>query len=136
MLLKHANQHDLYLRFRAAEFDVNDRQRSEMPRTSRTDALESLLDENPSQTQEELAEQLGLGKWVPYELSENSIGRRLNICILLLARQRKKNFLWEIVTGNEKWTVYDNPKHTHSWLDPGQPTTSTPKKFFCASGGI
>uniref|UniRef100_A0A1I7X0M2 Transposase n=1 Tax=Heterorhabditis bacteriophora TaxID=37862 RepID=A0A1I7X0M2_HETBA len=39
-----------------------------------------------------------LGKWVPYELSENSIGRRLNTCIPLLARQRKKNFWWKIVT--------------------------------------
>uniref|UniRef100_A0A1I7W854 HTH_48 domain-containing protein n=1 Tax=Heterorhabditis bacteriophora TaxID=37862 RepID=A0A1I7W854_HETBA len=75
-----------------------------------TDALKSLLDANPSQTQEELAGQLGvdkatvsrrshemgkirkLGKWVPYELPENSIGRRLNICISLLARQCKKNF--------------------------------------------
>uniref|UniRef100_A0A1I7WVR3 WWE domain-containing protein n=1 Tax=Heterorhabditis bacteriophora TaxID=37862 RepID=A0A1I7WVR3_HETBA len=66
-----------------------------------------------------------LGKWVPYELSENSIGCRLNICISLLARQRKKNFLWKIVTGDEKWIMYDNPKHTHSWLDPGQQTTST-----------
>uniref|UniRef100_A0A1I7XC46 HTH_48 domain-containing protein n=1 Tax=Heterorhabditis bacteriophora TaxID=37862 RepID=A0A1I7XC46_HETBA len=42
----------------------------------KADALEALLDENTSQTQEEL-----LGKWVPYELSENSIGRRLNSCI-------------------------------------------------------
>uniref|UniRef100_A0A1I7WLB7 Transposase n=1 Tax=Heterorhabditis bacteriophora TaxID=37862 RepID=A0A1I7WLB7_HETBA len=23
--------------------------------------------------------------------------------------------------------MHDNPKHTHSWVDPGQPTTSTPK---------
>uniref|UniRef100_A0A1I7XRV1 Integrase catalytic domain-containing protein n=1 Tax=Heterorhabditis bacteriophora TaxID=37862 RepID=A0A1I7XRV1_HETBA len=27
----------------------------------------------------------------------------------------------------EKWIVYDNPKRTHSWVDPGQPTTSTAK---------
>uniref|UniRef100_A0A1I7XL47 HTH_48 domain-containing protein n=1 Tax=Heterorhabditis bacteriophora TaxID=37862 RepID=A0A1I7XL47_HETBA len=136
----------------AGEFDVNDRQRSGKPRTAKSDALKSLLDENPSQTQEELAEQLGvdkttvsrrlhemgkirkLGKWVPYELSENSIGRRLNICISLLSRQRKKNFLWKIFTGHEKWIMYDNPKHTQSFVDPGQSTTSTLKKSFCASG--
>uniref|UniRef100_A0A1I7WWR0 Mariner Mos1 transposase n=1 Tax=Heterorhabditis bacteriophora TaxID=37862 RepID=A0A1I7WWR0_HETBA len=68
-----------------------------------------------------------LGKWVPHELSENSIGHRLNICISLLARQRKKNFLWKIVTGDEQWIMYDNPRHTHSWIEPGQPTTSTAK---------
>uniref|UniRef100_A0A1I7WYB4 HTH_11 domain-containing protein n=1 Tax=Heterorhabditis bacteriophora TaxID=37862 RepID=A0A1I7WYB4_HETBA len=72
-----------------------------------TDALKSLLDENLSQTRKVLAEQLEvdqttvsrrlhkmtklgkLGKWVPYELSENSIGRRLNSCISLLVRQPK-----------------------------------------------
>uniref|UniRef100_A0A1I7WHB1 HTH_48 domain-containing protein n=1 Tax=Heterorhabditis bacteriophora TaxID=37862 RepID=A0A1I7WHB1_HETBA len=133
---KNANQVALYsvrvftCSFKAGEFDVNDRQRSGTPRTPKTDALKSLLDANPSQTQEELAEQLGLGKWVPYELSENSIGRRLNICISLLARQRKKNFLWKIVTGDEKWIMYDNPKRTHSWVDPNTHI----KKSFCASG--
>uniref|UniRef100_A0A1I7X3K1 HTH_48 domain-containing protein n=1 Tax=Heterorhabditis bacteriophora TaxID=37862 RepID=A0A1I7X3K1_HETBA len=42
-----------------------------------------------------------LGKWVPYELSENSIGRRLNSCIRLIGRKRKKNVLWKIVTDDE-----------------------------------
>uniref|UniRef100_A0A1I7XK63 Mariner Mos1 transposase n=1 Tax=Heterorhabditis bacteriophora TaxID=37862 RepID=A0A1I7XK63_HETBA len=77
---------------RAGEFDVNDRQRSGMPRTSKADALKSLLDENPLQTQKGLAEQLGvikqtvsrrlhemgkireLRKWVSHELFEDSIG--------------------------------------------------------------
>uniref|UniRef100_A0A1I7X509 DUF659 domain-containing protein n=1 Tax=Heterorhabditis bacteriophora TaxID=37862 RepID=A0A1I7X509_HETBA len=76
-----------------------------------------------------------LGKWVLHELFENSIGRRPNICISLLVRQRKKNFLWKIVTGEEKWIMYDNIKHTHSWVDSGQPITSTEKKSFCTSGG-
>uniref|UniRef100_A0A1I7XN31 Mariner Mos1 transposase n=1 Tax=Heterorhabditis bacteriophora TaxID=37862 RepID=A0A1I7XN31_HETBA len=44
-----------------------------------------------------------------HELSENSIGSRLSTSIPLLARQRKKNHLWQIVT------------------DLGQPTTSTAK---------
>uniref|UniRef100_A0A1I7XHV8 Mariner Mos1 transposase n=1 Tax=Heterorhabditis bacteriophora TaxID=37862 RepID=A0A1I7XHV8_HETBA len=116
-----------------------------MPRMSKTDPLEALFDENDSQTRKELAEQLRVdqatvsrrlyemgnirkfGKWVPYELSENSIGCRFNICFSLFARQIKKNHLWKIVTGDEKWIIYDNPKRTHSWVDPGQPTTSTPK---------
>uniref|UniRef100_A0A1I7WRS6 Addiction module toxin, HicA family n=1 Tax=Heterorhabditis bacteriophora TaxID=37862 RepID=A0A1I7WRS6_HETBA len=50
MLLKHANQHDLYLRFKAGEFDVNNQQQSGTPPMVKTDALKSLLDENPSQT--------------------------------------------------------------------------------------
>uniref|UniRef100_A0A1I7X6K8 HTH_48 domain-containing protein n=1 Tax=Heterorhabditis bacteriophora TaxID=37862 RepID=A0A1I7X6K8_HETBA len=51
--------------------------------------------------------------------------RRFNICISLLARQRK-DFLWKIDTADEKWIMYDNPKRTHSWVYPRQPTTSTP----------
>jgi len=67
------------------------------------------------------------GKWVPHELIENAIANRLNISISLLARQ-KKSFLWRIVTGNEKWIYFDNPKRKRSWVDSGQPSTSTPKR--------
>uniref|UniRef100_A0A1I7WLT3 Arg_repressor domain-containing protein n=1 Tax=Heterorhabditis bacteriophora TaxID=37862 RepID=A0A1I7WLT3_HETBA len=119
-----------FRRFTAGDFDVNYRQLPGTPRTAKTDALKSLLDENPLQTQEKLAEQLEvhkatvsrrlhemgkihkLGKWVPYELSENSIVRRLNICMSLLAKERMENFLWKIIIGEEKEIVYDNPNLT------------------------
>lgn len=134
-----------FRRFKDGDFDVSDQPRSGAPRKLEGDDLEELLRENPAQTQEELAEQLGvdrstvarrlhemgkilkLGKWVPHELSENSIIRRLNTCVSLLSRQRKKDFLWKIVTGDEKWILYDNPKRKHSWVDPGQPSASVAK---------
>uniref|UniRef100_A0A1I7WLB2 HTH_48 domain-containing protein n=1 Tax=Heterorhabditis bacteriophora TaxID=37862 RepID=A0A1I7WLB2_HETBA len=64
----HANQYTLYSgkvlywfqRFKAGEFDVNDRQHSGTPRKPKTDALKSLLGENPSKTRKELAQQLGV----------------------------------------------------------------------------
>uniref|UniRef100_A0A1I7WQU6 DDE_3 domain-containing protein n=1 Tax=Heterorhabditis bacteriophora TaxID=37862 RepID=A0A1I7WQU6_HETBA len=37
-------------------------------------------------------------------------------------------FLWKIVTGGEKWIVYDNPKRTYSWMDSRQPLTSSQKQ--------
>uniref|UniRef100_A0A1I7X9Z9 HTH_48 domain-containing protein n=1 Tax=Heterorhabditis bacteriophora TaxID=37862 RepID=A0A1I7X9Z9_HETBA len=141
-VLSHSTCRYRFRRFKAGDFDVNDRQRSGTPPMVKTDALKSLLDENPSQTQEELAKQLGVdkatvsrrlhelgeirkfGKWVPHDLSHDSIGIRPDTCISLLTRQRKKNFLWKIVNGNEIWIIYDNPKHTHSWVDPGQPTST------------
>uniref|UniRef100_A0A1I7WHM1 Histone-lysine N-methyltransferase SETMAR n=1 Tax=Heterorhabditis bacteriophora TaxID=37862 RepID=A0A1I7WHM1_HETBA len=52
---------------------------------------------------------------VSHELSEDSIGRRFNSCIPLLAKQHKKNLLWKIVTGDEKCTMYDNSRDTCSW---------------------
>jgi len=42
------------------------------------------------------------GIWLQYELLENAILNRLSIATFLLARQRKKRFLWRIVTGDEK----------------------------------
>uniref|UniRef100_A0A1I7XBU1 Reverse transcriptase n=1 Tax=Heterorhabditis bacteriophora TaxID=37862 RepID=A0A1I7XBU1_HETBA len=141
-ILKNANQYDLYsvklfppmvLATIAGEFDVDDRQRSGTPRTAKSDVLKVLLDENATswnswERLHEMGKIRELGKWVPHKLSENNIGRRLNICISLIARQRKKNYLWKIVTGDEKWIMYNNRKCTHSWVDPGQPTTSTPER--------
>jgi [histone H3]-lysine36 N-dimethyltransferase SETMAR len=45
----------------------------------------------------------------------------------LLSKFRKKDFLHKIITGNEKWILYDNPKRRKSWVDPDQISTSTPK---------
>ena len=105
-----------------------------------------MLDENPAQMLLELSEQLNVtpmvyskrlhamrkihkeGKWLPHELSENAILNRLTIATSLLARQRKKSFLWCIMTGDEKWIYFDNPKQKKSWVDPGQLSASTPKR--------
>ena len=89
---------------------------------------EELLDQDSRQTQQELAGSLGAMQqaiskclkdmemvqkqknWVPYELKPRDVERRLFACEQLLARQRRKGFLHRIVTGDEKWVHYDNPK--------------------------
>uniref|UniRef100_A0A1I7XMY6 HTH psq-type domain-containing protein n=1 Tax=Heterorhabditis bacteriophora TaxID=37862 RepID=A0A1I7XMY6_HETBA len=68
MLLKDANQYALYsmkVFFSVELADIgsdvlNGRQHSGTPRTAKTDALKSLLGENPSKTRKELAQQLGV----------------------------------------------------------------------------
>ncbi|UYV73775.1 hypothetical protein LAZ67_11000877 [Cordylochernes scorpioides] len=107
--------------------------------------LEALLNEDSSQTQEELAETLGVtqqaisnrlkvmgmvqkqGNWVPYELKPGNIERRICTCELLLKRQNRKGFLHRIVTGDEKWIHYDNLKRRKSSVKPGHASTSTAK---------
>lgn len=32
------------------------------------------------------------------------------------------------MTGDEKWIYFDNPKRKKSWVDPGQPSASKPKR--------
>ena len=112
---------------------MKDKERSGQPK---------FLNENSTQTLEELAEALNVGKSIVsdhlligriqkegnefHKLSELTIQNRLIIYISLLSRHKKK-FLYQIVTGDEKWIYYNNLKHKKSWINPGQPSTSTPK---------
>jgi len=86
--------------------------------------LQALLDEDDSQTQKQLAEQLSVsqqavsnplremgkiqkvGRWVPHELNERQMERSKNTCEILLKRYRRKLFLHRIVTGDEKWIFF------------------------------
>jgi len=64
------------------------------------------------------------GNWMPYDLKPRDIERRLFACEQLLERQWK-GFLHRIVTEDEKWAHYDNPKRTYpkSWGLPGYTST-------------
>ena len=121
---------------RTGEFDVEDKERSGKPKVYEDAELEALLDEDSCQTQKELALTLGVtqqtilyrlkslgmiqkqGNWVPYELKPRNVERRFFICEMLV-RHKRKGFLHYIVTGDEKWIHYDNPKKRKSWRPPG-----------------
>jgi histone-lysine N-methyltransferase SETMAR len=45
----------------------------------------------------------------------------------LLAKYKKNNFLWKIITGDEKWIYYNNPFNKQQWLDPGESDIPTPR---------
>ncbi|GFU75952.1 mariner Mos1 transposase [Trichonephila clavipes] len=88
----------------------------------------TLLDEDDSQTQENLAEQLNVdqstvsrrlkamgkiievGRWVPHELVDHQQENRKNVSDMLLAHYERKSYLHRIVTGDEKWIYFENPK--------------------------
>jgi len=138
-----------FRRFKNDDFSVEDKPRSGQPKKFEDKELEALLDEDPSQTQEELAESLGVtqatvsvrlksmgmilkqGNWVPHELKQRDIERRFFTCEQLIQRQHRKGFLHRIVTGDEKWIFYDNPKKKKYYASRGQSlpstSTSTPK---------
>ena len=114
---------DWFRPFKDDDFDVDDRPRERTPKTFGNAELEALLDEDPCQTQEELASALAVirqgvhtlgmiqkqGTWVPYDLKPSDVERRFFVCEKLLQRQRRKGFLHRIVTGDEKWIHYSNP---------------------------
>lgn len=95
-----------FQRFKAGNFDVNDKEPENRPKKFENVELQALLDENNAQTQEELADQLGVtaasisrrlramrmvqisGKWVPHESTE---GQQENSSTTLKRKREEEN---------------------------------------------
>lgn len=134
---------DWFRLFKEGDFNVQDRPREGKPKIFEGVELEALLDEDPCQTQDQLASELGVtrqaiskrfhalgmiqkqGTWVPYELKPRDLERRFCACEQLLQRHKRKGFLHRIVTGDEKWIQYSNSKRKKSWGLPGHASTSS-----------
>ena len=126
-----------FSKFRSGNFELEDEFRGGRPKAMEADELEALLQQDPRQTTRELAEKLEvdhstvvrrlkemgkiqkMGKWVPHTLSEGNKLQRLNTCVSLIAKFERKDFLWKLVTGDEKWIYFDNPDNRKSWCNPG-----------------
>lgn len=127
-----------FKRFKEGDFDLSNKDRGRPPKQFEDDDLQALLDEDDAQTQKQLADTLGVtqqtisnrlndmgkiqkeGRWVPHELTERQQENRRTMCELLLERQQRKSFMHRIITGDEKWIYFDNPKRKRSWTDPGK----------------
>ena len=101
-----------FARFKSGDFGLEDEERTGQPKKFEDEELESSLDEDCCQIQEELAESLGVtqaavyiqkqGNRVPHELKPRDVERRFCMSEMLLVRHKKKSFLHRIVTGDEK----------------------------------
>ena len=67
---------------------------------------------------------------VPHELTERNRLERTTACMSLLARNKYEPFLKRLVTGDEKWILYENPERKRSWSQRNQP----PQR--CAKPGL
>ncbi|KAL6253713.1 hypothetical protein P5V15_015528 [Pogonomyrmex californicus] len=108
-----------FRQFKSGDFNVKDSERSGRPQKCEDEQLQELLDDDPTQTQRQLAEALHvsqetisrrlramgkinkLGKWVPHNLNERQMENRKVTCEMLLQRHERKSFLYRIVTKNE-----------------------------------
>ena len=61
-----------------------------------------------------------LNVWVPHELAERNRLERSTACMSLLARNKHEPFLKRLVTGDEKWILYETPERTRSWSQRNQ----------------
>lgn len=135
-----------FRRFKSGDFDLSNKERGRPEKKFEDTDLQAILDEDATLSEKMMAQMLNVtqqtisnrlramgkiqkeGKWVPHKLTDRQMQNRKTICEILLARQKRKGFLHRIVTGDEKWIYYDNPKRKKSWVDPGQPSTSQPKR--------
>jgi len=108
--------------------DIEDKECSSVPKKFRDEKLGALLHKDVYQMLAELAESLGVDHttvskclkvlgmiqrqhWdIGCQLKSKDVERRLFTCEHLLQWQKRKGFLHHIVTGDEKWIHYDNPK--------------------------
>ena len=121
-----------FQQFKGDNFDIEDRHGGRKQEIFEDSESEVLLAEDSCQTQEELAESLGVtqkniskrlkvmrmiqkqGNWVPYELKPKDVERRFFACKQLLQRQNRKWFLHRIETGEENLVHDDNSKRRKS----------------------
>ena len=136
---------DWFRHFKNNNFDVADKEYSGTLQKVEDKELEALFHEDSCQVQAELAESLGIdhtivmkhlkelgiiqkqGRWVQYELKPRDIKWHVVMREQLFKQQKRKCFLYYIMTSYEKWIHYDNPKHRRSWGKPSHASTSATK---------
>ena len=125
-----------FKRFKANDFELEDAPRSGRPSEIDLDELKAAIEEDPRQTTRCLADKFKCshtiieerlhefgkswrcGIWIPHELSDDQLKRRVDSCIELLTSHRTFDWLSNIVTGDEKWVMYINYSHQRQWLSP------------------
>uniref|UniRef100_A0A914YPT5 Mos1 transposase HTH domain-containing protein n=1 Tax=Panagrolaimus superbus TaxID=310955 RepID=A0A914YPT5_9BILA len=134
-------------RFENGEKDVSnldDNDRSGRPEEVDEQQLREAVMEDHNATIRILADRLGnsygaiqrhlhkmgmLGKWVPHQLSPDNMLNRLRIATDLLNRHRQGNLpLDRIVTGDEKWIMYENVVRRGQWVARGTTADPVPKR--------
>jgi len=126
-----------FWRFKDGDFSVEDKPCSGQPKKFEDKELEALLEEDQSQTQEELAESLRVtqqavsvrlramgmiqkqGNWVPYELKSRDVERRFFICEQLIQRQQRKGFFCiGLIWLEMKSGYFTTPRRKNTTLSP------------------
>ena len=134
-----------FKKFRSGDFSLKGDQRSGRPSEVDDDKMKAIIASNRHITVREIAKRLnvshttienhirclGLVKkldiWVPHELKEIHLTQRINICDTHLKRNAIDPFLKRIITGDEKWIVYNNVNRKRSWSKHNKPAQTISK---------
>ena len=124
--LKERQCRNWFDKFRSGDFVLKDEQRSGRPNEVNDDQIKAIIESDRHVTMREIAEMLKMPKstidrhmqrlglvkkldiWIPHELKEIHLTKRTNACDLHFKRNEFDPFWKKIITGDEKWIVYNN----------------------------
>lgn len=139
------NSQRWFAKFRSGNLSTADEERAGRPSTTDDDVLKAILEADPRQNTRDIAMKMGINQstvvrhlnrigmvskydvWVPHNLSPANLLDRVATCVSLCARQKHEPFLHRLVTGDEKWVVYNNQTRKRHWAKSGQVPLTTPK---------
>lgn len=134
-----------FRRFRDGNFNLEDEKRSGRPSEIDSHQILALVETDRHKTTREIADNLKINQstvvrrlrqlgmvsksdvWVPHELSQRNLINRISACDSLLKRYEIDPFLNRMVTGDEKWIVYNNVKRKRSWSKKDEAPLTTAK---------
>ena len=117
-----------FAKFRARDFSLDDAPQSGRPVEVDSDQIETITENNQCYTMQEIANILKISRssaeshlhqlgfvnhfdvWVPYKLSKKKTFLTIFPHVILY-----RNVLEQIVTGNEKWILYNNVEQKRLW---------------------
>lgn len=134
-----------FSKFKAGDFSVQDSDRTGRPSTVNDEHIVALIQKRQCRTTREISDMLKISQasvvthlaklgyisrydtLVPHKLTEKNINDRISVCNLLLKRNEENPFLKRLITGDEKWIVYQNIKRKRSWVKPKDSPIRQPK---------
>lgn len=134
-----------FARFRCGDVSLEDSARKGRPVTTDDDQILAAIKSDRHISTREIAQDIGvehstvakrlknlgmtkkIDVWVPHLLSEKNILDRIAVCESLLKWNSLDPFLKRIVTGDEKWVVYNNNKRRRSWCGPSESSQAVAK---------
>lgn len=145
-----------YSKFRSGDYDLQNLPGRGRQFVVEDEVLEQVLESNPRQSCRDIAEKLNihhstvsrrlnklnyiskLDVLVPHTMTEKHRQERVSICTSLLCRQNCNPFLHRVITGDEKWVLYNNFCRKRHWGKAGEsplvsskPSTHPEKVLLC-----
>ena len=134
-----------FAKFRAGDFSLDVAPQLGRPVEVDSSQIETLIENNQCYTTQGIADILKISKssaenhlhqlgyvhrfdvWVPQKLSKKNLLDHISACKSLLKHNKNVPFLKQIVTGDEKWILYNNVERKRSWGKRNEPPPTTPK---------